>query len=715
MKTNSSIHSLTKFLALAASMLLFSSLFYSCQNNPDELTVSIEAGDFPMIEIANPSGEKVTIRPVSASTGSIGFEKDGQTTWVQGRPERRESEEGATLLTWNAGESPAVEMKVEQTGADLDIQLSLTGADAGAPEKWRLNLAAAEGEYFTGVFERVVDGHQNESWKDGIPTAMNLRGEQVEMHLKPTVSAYAPFYISSAGYGFFVSGTWPGVFDFCKTDPGVVQIAFEGPELSCRFYLGKPVLEVVQQHALETGPSFVPPEWVFGPWRWRDEHFNKEQYYDGTEVNAPFNSDLVEDVLMIEAYDIPCTAYWIDRPWGPGQRGFDDYEFDTLRLPQPGKMIEWLNSKNIELMLWIAPFVMGEMADYAEEKGYHLESKPWKNSRQVLMDFTNPETVKWWGEHGPGKLARMGVRGYKLDRADGEKLMDSLHLTTHDGTTYRENFNDYPRQYVKAAYEAVHSVLGDNFVLFPRAQYTGSARYGSMWAGDTNGKPEGLRSAIIGLQRCAVMGYPVWGSDIGGYWGDFSRETTQRWLGFGCFSPIMETGPTNNQGFWNNPQEPHYDPELIATWRLYSKLRMKLVPYIRECAEEARNTGMPIARPLFLLYPEQPEAWEDWQTYQFGPDILVSAIWESGKERHRLYLPAGVEWVDAWDRENVLPGGRYVEVEAPAYKIPVFIRKGAGMDLGDLNALYQESLAIAAEKPDLAELERKEGWREGIQ
>ncbi|MFC2138846.1 TIM-barrel domain-containing protein, partial [Bacteroidota bacterium] len=436
-----------------------------------------------------------------------------------------------------------------------------------------------------------------------------------------------------------------------------------------------------------------------------------KEYYDQTEVKSPFNSELVEDVLMMEAFDIPCSAYWIDRPWGPGKRGFDDYEFDTSRIPQPENMISWLNKKNIELMMWIGPFVMGDMADYAENNGYNLESKRWKDSRQVLMDFTNPDACKWWAENGPGKLARMGIKGYKLDRADGEKLTDSLHLKTNIGTSYRENFNDYPRQYVKAAYDAIKPVLDNDFILFPRAQYTGSAKYGGMWSGDPNGKPEGLRSVIIGMQRCAVMGYPVWGSDIGGYWGKFSHETCMRWIAFGCFSPIMETGPTNNRGFWDNPEEPYYEALLIATWRLYSKIRLKLVDYIHSLALEASNTGMPIARPLFLAYPEQKEAWEDWQTYLLGPDILVSAIWEKGKEKQRLYLPEGEEWIDAWNADQVYNGGEYIEINTPLHKIPIFIKKGSDIELGNLNDLFNESMIIASKRPNLAELEKNEGWR----
>lgn len=148
-----------------------------------------------------------------------------------------------------------------------------------------------------------------------------------------------------------------------------------------------------------------------------------------------------------------------------------------------------------------------------------------------------------------------------------------------------------------------------------------------------------------------------------------------RWLAFGCFSPIMEVGPTQDRGFWNNVKEPHYDKSLIATLRLYSKIRMRLKPYLRQLAQDAHDTGMPVARPLFLAYPKQQQAWQDWQTYLLGPDILVSAIWQKDVTRHRLYLPAGEEWIDAWDTGRTYNGGEYIEVDAPLHKIPFFIER----------------------------------------
>jgi len=702
--TQSTIRKLIRFCSIAC-LVLFTVSAAGQETVQSNVSYTL-MHDFPVISLKNKTGNPVILKPVSPAVGSIGFEKDGKVTWLTGAPEIRKQD----LYLWNAGTPGQVSLDFTRKTSGWDLCLSKTGNSGDAPDRWYLNIEAGDDEYFTGIFERVVDGHQNNSWAKGIQTALNLRGEHVEMKMKPTVSAYAPFYLSSANYGLFVKGTWPGHFDFCKEANQRIQINFEGPELCVRLYSGSP-MQIVQAHAMDTGPSFCPPEWAFGPWRWRDEHKNRSAYYDGTPVHAPYNSELVEDVLMMEAYGIPCTAYWVDRPWGPGPKGFDDYEIDNTRFPQHQQMIHWLNKKGMEYMIWIAPWVMGKMAEDAVEKGYTVKSRSNQEWPQELIDFSNPEACRWWSEKGPAKLARMGIRGYKLDRADGEKHLDSPSLLNHSGKTYREFYNDYPLQYVKTTFEAVQPILKDNFILFPRAQYTGSAKYGGMWAGDTNGRPEGLRSALIGVQRCAVMGYPIWGSDTGGYWGDFSHETCMRWLAFSCFTPIMEVGPTNNKGLWDNPGEPHYDAELIAVWRLYAKIRMQLKEYIHSLAKEASQTGTPVVRPLFLSYPDQPESWEDWQTFLLGPDILVSAVWEPGKQEHPLFLPAGETWTDAWTGEKV-DGGRQITVPAPRHKIPVFIRQGSEIDLSDLKQLWKESLKIAKGKPDLTQMEKKEGWQE---
>jgi len=624
---------------------------------------------------------------------------------------------GKRFVTWDTGKG-RIQLEIE-TLSDGDLQLAFSFLPVvGGPllvaasdvSAWGFELPLGAKEYISGVFERVVDGKQEESWKPGLETAMDLHGQRVEVKVNYTVSAYAPFFLSSENYGLSFDGTWPGVLDFGKTDEGKIGVEFEGPSLGFRFISGPP-MRIVQTRSLTAGPAYVPPKWAFGPWRWRDENLNGPRYYDGTVAQTPYNTSVVEDILMMQAFDIPLSAYWFDRPWGPGARGYDDFEWDPERFPNAQGMLDWLNRNNVAPMLWIAPFVMGDMADDAEQRGYQLQSKPWWNdSRQVLMDFSNAEAARWWGENGPAKLARQGVKGFKMDRADGEKLRDDLDLKTSDGRSYRENYNDYPRQYVKAAHDAVQPVLGDDFVLFPRAQYTGSSRYGAMWAGDTGGSEWGLRSAIVAMLRCSLMGYPVWGSDTGGYHADdFDQKVFTRWLGFSAFSPIMEVGPVVNRGIWDLPDEPHYNPEVIAALRFYSIVKTELMDYSHAAAEEAHRHGTPIARPLFLVYPAETKAWKEWSTYMYGGDLLVSPVWKTDQTRASVWLPPGDNWVDLWTGE-IHSGGQEVEVETPLHQVPVFLKQGSDLQLPNFAALWRDSLEIAKKHPDLTVQQQNETW-----
>ena len=643
---------------------------------------------------------------ITGEEGALFFETKSNRNWINELPANEDWTDSAYSAKWFVGEKE-VELLVKENNGHYAFSLS---ADIEEDIlKWGLGIKATEQEYFTGLFERTVDGNQTESWKEGIETAMNLRGEKVDMLIKPTLSLYSPFYLSSRNYGMFVEGTWPGHYDFCNTNDDLVQIEFEGPSFAAVFYTSGHPAKIVQQHSLNVGPVLVPPKWAFEPWRWRDNHVHKQEYYDGTKVNTPFNSQLVEDILMMEAFGIPCGVYWVDRPWAKGVYGYADFEWDPQRFPEAEAMLNWLGERDVKFMLWIAPWVAGDMQQVAHEKGYSVPMKGPAGGidpdSAALMDFTNPEACRWWQENGPEKMLKQGVAGFKLDRSE-ELVPETRDVLFANGRSAREVRNDYPVLYAKTVHESAKKIHGDDFALLTRAGYTGSSRYTSFWGGDIGSPQEGLRAAIIALLRSSVIGYPVWGSDIGGYWqGDLDREVFARWLAFGAFNPIMEVGPTEDVAPWNMNSEPGYDEDLIAIWRVYARLHSQLADYSHQYAVKASETGMPIVRPLFLHFPEQPDAWNDWQTFLYGEDILVSAIWKKGVRSHRLFLPAGEQWIDAWNSDEVYEGGQWVEVETPMYKIPILIREGAETTLGNIQKIYEESLEIAQKKPDLAELE----------
>jgi alpha-glucosidase (family GH31 glycosyl hydrolase) len=598
-----------------------------------------------------------------------------------------------------------ITISIQPQGSNFN--LSLTAQPNTDITKWGIAIDSTPNEYYTGVMERVVDGPQAKSWAQGIQEAMNLRGQKVDMIVKPTTSIYAPYYLSSRGYATFVKGNWPGYFEFAVSDPRRVKIEFEGPSLELKIYTATTPAELVRAHATDAGPPFMPPRWMYMPWRWRDEHTERANYYDGTPVTGPFNSEIMEDVLMMKAFGIPNGIYWIDRPWGPGKPwGYDDFDIDENRLPNFAAMVQWLDSNQTKTVLWIAPFFQGKMMQQALAKAYVLagQVRPITGNNYPMVDLTNPAAREYW-QDGIAKLLKLGVAGFKLDRGE-EDIPETGPYKIFDGRTIRENRNAYPAMYVKAVYDVAKKYRGDDFFLMPRAAYTGSAPYSVFWGGDIGGTQEGLRASIIAIQRSAVMGYPNWGSDICGYNQQLlEQEVCGRWLAFGSLNPIMEVGPTRNVAFWNLPREPNYDVQLIALWRLYARLHERLMDYNYQYAQEANKTGMPIVRPLFLVDPIAPAAWTNWWTYQYGNDLLVSPVWEKGKRSQQVYFPSGKSWRDAWDPQKIYRGGTSVTVGADAHQLPLFVRVGSKLDLGDLNKEWKESLEIAAKRPDLKELD----------
>ncbi|HET9132105.1 MAG TPA: TIM-barrel domain-containing protein, partial [Terriglobia bacterium] len=275
-----------------------------------------------------------------------------------------------------------------------------------------------------------------------------------------------------------------------------------------------------------------------------------------------------------------------------------------------------------------------------------------------------------------------------------------------DGRSVRTDRNTYPAMFVQAAYEVAEKFRGNDFVVMPRAAYTGSSKYGVFWGGDIGGTQEGLRASIISVQRAAVMGYPNWGSDTCGYNQQLmEQEVCGRWLAFSAFTPIMEVGPTRNVAFWNAPRPPQYDDTLIAIWRMYAQIHDRMKDYSYQLAKDAHNSGIPIVRPMFMVDPKNPEAWANWWTYMYGPDVVVSPVWQKGVRKQQVYLPSKSKWRDAWNPDKIYKGGQVVTVDAAPYQIPLFVRVGSPLFLGSLEYEWQESQKIARVKPDLKKLE----------
>jgi alpha-glucosidase (family GH31 glycosyl hydrolase) len=168
------------------------------------------------------------------------------------------------------------------------------------------------------------------------------------------------------------------------------------------------------------------------------------------------------------------------------------------------------------------------------------------------------------------------------------------------------------------------------------------------------------------------MGFPVWGTDTGGYFGGrIDEELYARWLEWSAWNGLFEI-KIDDAGGKNQDRPPWvYGGRLQAAFRDACELRMQLLPYVFSLAQTAGRHGV-LMKPLAYVWPEDAATHAIADEYLFGPSLLVAPIVQPGGHR-TVYLPAG-HWFDFYEPARELAGGQSIEVTAPFERIPVFVR-----------------------------------------
>ena len=117
------------------------------------------------------------------------------------------------------------------------------------------------------------------------------------------------------------------------------------------------------------------------------------------------------------------------------------------------------------------------------------------------------------------------------------------------------------------------------------------------------------------------------------------------------------------------------NPAIEPIAKKYIELRYQLLPYNYTLAWQARTTGMPMMRSLWLHYPNDKHACAVRDQYLWGRDLLIAPVHKKSATSREVYLPEGT-WCDWWTSEAV-EGGKTITRRADISTMPIYVRAGA--------------------------------------
>lgn len=488
-------------------------------------------------------------------------------------------------------------------------------------------------------------------------TGLNKAGQKVNLFVTDpqgpeTDQMYKPipFFMGNRGYGMFMHTSAPVTCDFGATYIGLNKMFMGDENLDLFVFFGEPK-DILDEYTDLVGKPGMPPLWSFGTWMSRITYFSEKEGYD-VAANIRKNK-------------YPCDVIHFDTGW------FDvdwqcDYKFSENRFQNPQQMLKDLRSQGFHVCLWQLPYFTPKNRYFSEliEKDMYVKNGngelPYED---VVLDFSNPETVKWYQDKLAG-LLNIGVSAIKVDFGEAAPL-NGIYASGKSGW-YEHNL--YPVRYDMAVSEITKKLHNEN-IMWARAAWAGSQRYPLHWGGDAATTNTGLLGTLRAGLSFGLSGFSFWSHDMGGFVKSTPEDLYCRWIPFGFL-----TSHTRAHGA--PPTEPWlYDSKRVQdVFRKSAEMKYRLMPYVYAQAKECTEKGLPMLRALFVEFPDDPGAWKVDDEYLFGSQILVAPLLESGMTGRTVYLPEG-KWID-YQTEKVYEGGWH-RIEAGSLPIIMLVRDGS--------------------------------------
>ncbi|MBD2843750.1 DUF4968 domain-containing protein [Paenibacillus sp. IB182496] len=548
----------------------------------------------------------------------------------------------------------------------------------------------------------------------------NKRGHDVEtyiynQYLNQNERTYLaiPYFLSSKGYGLLVNSTYYSKFQMAtaRTDMYGFTVDTGGRSdamLDYTFYSGDDLKDVTANYTADTAKPALLPKWAFGLWLSANEWDRESEVQ--SELSSLATHDVPATAIVLEQWSDEETFYiWNDSTYTAksGADAFASSDFTYgAKWPDPEGMVEDIHDAGLRVLLWQTPAIKHSGSPYQQKDndrdymiaqdyavgdgsgGAYLTPDGWFGSSPIL-DFTNPDAVDWWMSKRAYLFDDIGIDGFKTD---GGELVWGRDTTFYNGKKGDEMRNQYPNEYIRAYYDYAKSKNPDA-ASFSRAGTTGVQQYPAFWAGDQESTFGTIRQSLMAGLSAGVSGVPYWSWDLAGFTGTFpTPELYKRAVTMSAFTPVVQIHSEKNNPPVSEARTPWNvqartgDSSIIDHFAKYMNIRMNLLPYIYSEAKKTSDTGVPLMRPMFMEYPNDPSVGGLNEQYMFGDNLLVAPIVEQGATLKNVYLPQG-EWIDFF-YGALHPGSRTIPYFAGVDDIPVFVKAGAILPM-NLNADYE--------------------------
>jgi alpha-D-xyloside xylohydrolase len=194
------------------------------------------------------------------------------------------------------------------------------------------------------------------------------------------------------------------------------------------------------------------------------------------------------------------------------------------------------------------------------------------------------------------------------------------------------------------------------------------------WSGDGESSFTGMAQSLRGGLSLGLCGFGYWSHDIGGFAGTPDPAVFKRWIAFGLLSSHSRL---HGGGSYRVPWT--VDEESVQVLHDFTRLKLRLMPYLVRLADEAHTEGLPMMRPMVLEFPDDPSCAGLETQYMLGDALLVAPVF-SAEGDVRYYVPEG-RWTGLLSGETIT-GPRWVDERHGFDTLPLLVRPGTVLPVG---------------------------------